>query len=80
MWNLHPDGGFTGLGISPLMTVSTRFAVGSGTGTASINAFVYGCRGSNMTCSVSPLSIILPKYIIANRSHMCRERAKSWVM
>lgn len=38
VWNLQPEGGFTGLGISPLITTSMRFEVGSGSGTAFISA------------------------------------------
>ena len=40
VWNLQPDGGLTGLGISPLITTSARADVGSGTGTAAIRDFV----------------------------------------
>lgn len=39
-WNRHPGGGLIGLGTSPLITISVRLAVGSGTGTAAISASV----------------------------------------
>jgi len=40
VWKRHPGGGLMGLGISPLITMSPRLSVGSGTGTASIKALV----------------------------------------
>jgi len=40
VWNLQPGGGLIGFGISPEITASIRFDVGSGSGTAEIKAFV----------------------------------------
>ncbi len=70
MWNLHPGGGLTALGTSPLITTSVLRAVGSGTGTAAIRASVYGCNGFKITSSVTPCSTIFPRYMTAIRSHM----------
>ena len=43
--NLHPDGGFTGLGSSPRMATSflARSSAGLGTGMVAIRPAVYGC-------------------------------------
>ena len=47
--NRHPEGGFTGLGTSPVSTIRfcwrCRSRLGSGTGTADSSACVYGCIG-----------------------------------
>src|SRR2546427_12319700 len=43
--NLQPDGGVTGLGISPLITSFVLFDSGSGIGTAAMSACVYGWSG-----------------------------------
>src|SRR2546427_7064150 len=43
--NLQPDGGVTGLGISPLITSFVLFDSGAGIGTAGMNACGYGGSG-----------------------------------
>ena len=45
--NRHPDGGDTGLGISPsrMFRRSVRIVDGSGTGSDDSSARVYGCSG-----------------------------------
>jgi len=45
VWNRHPDGGLTGDGISPLISIGSRSrsTTGSGTGIDDKSAFVYGC-------------------------------------
>ncbi|MBM7559445.1 hypothetical protein JOC61_001234 [Marinitoga litoralis] len=40
-WNLHPFGGFTAFGTSPLGIIFFFCNLGSGSGTAEINTFVY---------------------------------------
>src|SRR5438445_635491 len=47
VWNLHPDGGLTGDGISPLSVIGARSfsTIGSGTGIELSRALVYGCWG-----------------------------------
>ena len=44
--NRHPDGGATGVGISPItLARASGRMLGSGTGIASSNTRVYGCDG-----------------------------------
>ena len=43
---MQPEGGFTGLGTSPVRMIRFRRSVGSGSGIALISACVYGWRGS----------------------------------
>ena len=47
VWKRHPDGGLSGDGTSPWSTTRCRrrSRTGLGTGTAEINAFVYGMSG-----------------------------------
>src|SRR5512143_3913828 len=42
VWKRQPEGGFNGLGTSPLSTIRVRLILGSGIGMADINALVYG--------------------------------------
>src|SRR4051794_31893170 len=46
VWKTHPDGGLSGVGMSPFRMMRLFFSVGSGTGTAESSAFVYGWSGS----------------------------------
>ena len=46
-------------------------------GTASINAFVYGCRGRLITASAGPDSTTRPRYITITRREMCSTTARS---
>ena len=55
-------------------------ALGSGIGTADSSACVYGCAGSCRASSPRPISTILPRYITATRSEMCRTTDRSWAM
>jgi len=63
VWNLQPLGGLAGDGISPFKIIRFIFTSGSGTGTAEKSACVYGWRGLSNISSVSPSSIVFPKYI-----------------
>src|SRR5438094_273475 len=57
-----------------------RLLVGSGTGTADSNAFVYGCRGDSNSSRVGASSTIRPRYITATRSAMWRTTLKLCVI
>ena len=73
-----------GLGTSPVSRMRSRCArsrrAGSGTGTAEISAFVYGCLGWAYSESRSAISTILPRYITATRSEMWRTTDRSCAM
>src|ERR1051325_4996858 len=45
VWKTQPDGGLSGVGMSPLSRIRLFFSDGSGIGTAESSAFVYGCSG-----------------------------------
>src|SRR5699024_4208669 len=77
VWNVHPDGGLAGLGISPLKMILSLLSVGSGIGTADNNAFVEGCKGSAYNFSLGANSTNLPKYITSTRSLICSITLKS---
>ena len=55
-------------------------ARGSGTGTADSSATVYGCMGRSYRSSRSAISTILPRYMTATRSLMCRTTDRSCAM
>jgi len=78
VWNLHPFGGLAGEGMSPLKIILSILASGFGTGTAENNAFVYGCRGLSKISSVSPYSIIFPRYITRIWSVIYFTTERSW--
>ena len=82
VWNTHPDGGFSGLGISPSSTIRSlrRSNSGSGIGMAERSALVYGCSGFSYKSSQFANSTILPRYITATRSLMCRTTDRSCAM
>src|SRR5690242_20156939 len=77
VWNLHPEGGLTGLGISPCNTILSLRAVGSGIGIADINALVYGCNGLLNNSSLLAISTIEPRYITPTVSHKCSTTPRS---
>ena len=78
---VHPDGGSIGLGISPCRIIlSLLRRRGSGSGTAEISDFVYGCRGFEKISSDVPVSTIRPRYMTHTRSEMYRTTDRSWEM
>ena len=79
-WNAQPDGGSAASGISPLSRSLGIDRSGSGSGMAASSAFVYGCLGFAKISAVSPISTILPRYMIAIRSQKNLALARSWVM
>ena len=82
--NRQPPGWLSGPGASPASRIRRRPARaagrGSGTGTADSSACVYGCRGAAYSESPSASSTILPRYITATRSEMCRTTDRSCAM
>ena len=44
------------------------------------SACVYGLRGSRITSSAGPISMIRPRYITAIRSAITQATDRSWVM
>ena len=82
--NRQPEGGLTGLGRSPSSRIRLRVALawrGSGSGIADSSACVYGCAGRlEQLVAVGAISTILPRYITATRSEMCRTTDRSWAM
>ena len=77
----HPEGLLIGVGMSPTrwMRSSSR-ARGSARGTAESNAREYGCFGWLYTESVGPISTMLPRYITAILSEICRTTDRSWAI
>ena len=65
-----------GSGTSPGSS-SGKNPLPSGFGIAWISAFVYGCRGSSQISCVFAISTILPKYMTAVRSEICRTTERS---
>ena len=53
---------------------------GSGIGTAESSVIVYGCSGFSYRSSAGEISTILPRYMTAIRSEMCRTTARSCAM
>jgi hypothetical protein len=66
VWNLQPDGGDMGLGISPAsgIRILDLCMSGSGTGTLERSASVYGWIGFVYTASTGAYSTNDPEYII----------------
>ena len=58
----------------------SRSRRGSGSGIADSSACVYGCAGRSNSSSVGAISTILPRYITATRSEMCRTTDRSCAM
>src|SRR3972149_1375665 len=65
VWKRQPEGGFKGLGISPLSIILFFFLLGSGIGTAESKASVYGCTGWLYISADFPISTIFPRYMTA---------------
>ena len=82
MWKRQPDGGFTGLGTSPVRMIRRRRAstTGSGIGTADRSATEYGWSGPVYSSSDGAVSTIRPRYITAIRSLTWRTTERSWAM
>ncbi|MNT86756.1 hypothetical protein D3C72_2270810 [compost metagenome] len=80
MWNLQPEGGLAGLGISPFSTIRSRFSLGMGTGTADRRALVYGCWGRRNSSSREAVSTMEPRYITPMREQRCSTTLRSWEM
>src|SRR5829696_8928246 len=78
----HPEGGASGLGMSPSRTtrLRVRCTCGSATTAADKSACEYGCCGEANSSSVAASSTILPRYITATRSQRYSTVARSWVM
>src|SRR5690606_10434895 len=79
-WNLHPGGGFMGLGTSPGKIILSLLdsTSGSGTGIADIRAFVYGCRAFLYSSSLDANSTITPRYMTATLFEICLTMERSW--
>ena len=82
-WKRQPLGGLTGLGTSPSSTIALRWRPSSGFGDrhgreqrARVRVLRARCRARR----ASPISTILPRYITATRSEMCRTTARSCAM
>ena len=80
MWNLQPDGGVTGLGISPSSFSAFPRTSGSRDGIADSNAFVYGWLGFEKSDRVGADSTRVPRYITATVSQMWATTLRSWLM
>ncbi len=80
--NRQPLGGFIGLGTSPVRMIRSRSRsiFGLAAGAADNSACVYGWAGRSYTSSRVPFSTILPRYITATRSEMCRTTDRSCAM
>ena len=77
-WNRQPVGGSVLLGGSPEMTGRLRnLFSGSGSGTAAMSAFVYGCNGLSIMALEGPISTMRPAYITAILSEKCLAVAMS---
>ena len=59
--NTQPDGGATGLGMSPFSGTATLSISGSGFGLAASSACVYGCSGRANSSAVGAISITWPR-------------------
>src|SRR4030042_2100561 len=70
VWNLHPGGGFAGLGTSPGRMILSLLRSGAGTGITDRSASVYGWTGFSKSAFFEAYSAILPRYITATLSHM----------
>ncbi len=84
VWNRQAGGGASGLGTSPSSLIRSRrsrcpvaLVSGSGTGTAESRATVYGWRGLKYSWSRLAVSTILPRYMTATWSAMCRTTDRS---
>ena len=82
VWNRQPVGGFAGEAGRPASRIRSRVVLdpGSGTGTADISAFVYGCSGSAYSSSEAACSTMPPRYITATSSETWRTTARSWAI
>src|SRR3989304_49876 len=80
VWKRHPEGGFKGLGISPLSIILFFFLLGSGIGTAESKASVYGCTGWLYMSAEFPISTIFPRYMTAILLLIYSTTLKSWVI
>src|SRR6478609_9521587 len=78
--NRHPDGGSTGDGTSPVRTMRLRGRAEAITGTAEINATVYGINGRAYSSDAGASSTILPRYMTQIRSEICCTALRSWEM
>ncbi len=79
-WKWHPDGGFSGLGTSPLSTISSRLSAGCEGSAAANSARVYGWRAALATVDAAPISTTRPRYITAIVWLMCATAARSCAM
>ena len=78
MWNLHPDGGFMGLGTPPVSIIRSLFLLSFGMGTAARSAWEYGWRVLLKSSRDGYDSTILPRYMTAMRLLMCFTTDRSW--
>ena len=70
-----------GLGGSPWITCRSRSRLaGSGSGTASTRALVYGCVGALKMRDTGPCSTTRPAYLTASWSHILATMPRLWVM
>ena len=61
-------------------TGSDKAKPGLGTGMAALSAFVFGWVGFSVIVLLSPIAIILPRYITPTRSEICATTARLWAM